>query len=219
MYNLVTVKDVVRVPPRRFDEFTEDPNKVITSELEKTLIGRIDKDIGIIIAVNRVKEVGEGKIIMGDGAIYHHTIFEILTYKPLLQEVVDGTVTEITSFGAFINIGAMDGMIHVSQVTEDFMSYNAKNAELIGKESNKVLKREDKVRARIIAVSIKDRLSDSKIGLTMRQPYLGKYEWLEAEKREEGRKKKEEKKEKIKSSAKTAIKEGLKKSKEKIKKK
>ena len=219
MYNLVTVKDVVRVPPRRFNEFNEDPNKVIVSELENTLIGKIDKDIGVILAVKNVKEVGEGKIIMGDGAIYHHTIFEILTYKPLLQEVVDGIVTEITSFGAFINIGAMDGMIHVSQVTEDFMSYNAKTTQLIGKESNKILKREDNVRARIIAVSIKDKLSDSKIGLTMRQPYLGKYEWLEAVKNENERRKKEEKKEKIKSSAKTGIKEGLKKSKEKIKKK
>jgi len=216
MYNLVTVKDVVRVPPRRFNE---EINKVIVSELENTLIGKIDKDTGVILAVTGVKEVGEGKIIMGDGATYHKTIFELLIYKPALQEVVDGLVTEITSFGAFITIGPMDGLIHVSQVAEDLMTYNAKNAELVGKETNKILKREDRVKARVIAVGMKDRVGDSKIGLTMRQPYLGKYEWLEEGKNIEKKKKKEEKKEKIKSSAKQAIKEGVKKSKEKVKQK
>lgn len=216
MYNLVTIEDVVRVPPRRFNE---ELTKVIISELENAMIGKIDRDAGVILAVTNVKKTGEGKIIMGDGAIYHNTTFEVLTYKPIIQEVVEGSVTEITSFGAFINIGPMDGMIHVSQVTEDFMSYDAKNVQLVGKESHKILKRDDTVRTRIIAASIKDRTGDSKIGLTMRQPYLGKHEWLEEEKKKAVKEKKEEKKEKIKSSAKKAIKEGLKKSKEKVKKK
>jgi len=43
-------------------------------------------------------------------------------------------------------------------------------------------------------VSLKDRISDSKIGLTMRQPYLGKLEWLEEDKKEA--KKKQQEKEK-----------------------
>ncbi|PKP54509.1 MAG: DNA-directed RNA polymerase [Candidatus Altiarchaeales archaeon HGW-Altiarchaeales-3] len=215
MYSLVTVEDVVRVPPRKFGE---DMNKVILSELGDTLIGKINKKIGIILAVTKVKSVGEGRIIMGDGASYHDATFEMLVYKPMMQEVVDGSVTEITSFGAFINIGPMDGLIHVSQVTEDFMSYNAKSAQLVGKESNKVLDKNDKVRGRLIALSMKNRISDSKIGLTMRQPYLGKYEWLLAEKKADEKKKKDDKKEKIKTSAKTAIKEGLKKSRAKIKK-
>ncbi len=216
MYNLVTVKDVVRVPPRRF---SEELNKVIISELETNLIGKVDKDIGIIIAVTNVKDVGEGKIIMGDGATYHNAVFEMLVYKPMLQEVVDGWVTEITSFGAFINVGPMDGLIHVSQVAEDLMTYNPKTAQLTGKETHKSLDRENKLRARIIAVSMKDRIGESKIGLTMRQPYLGKYEWLTEAKSGDKTEKKEEKKEKIKTTAKDAIKEGLKKSKESIKKK
>jgi DNA-directed RNA polymerase subunit E' len=41
-----------------------------------------------------------------------------------------------------------------------------------------VLKIKDKVRVRIIAVSIKNTKSP-KIGMTMRQPFLGKFEWLE----------------------------------------
>jgi DNA-directed RNA polymerase subunit E' len=58
------------------------------------------------------------------------------------------------------------------------MSYDQKNAQFVGRESNKVLKVGDLVQARIVTVSMKSRVSDSKIGLTMRQPYLGKLEWI-----------------------------------------
>ncbi|MEA3254601.1 MAG: DNA-directed RNA polymerase [Candidatus Altiarchaeota archaeon] len=176
MYKILTVEDTVRVPPKRFDE---DLKAAIVSEFGNMVAGRIDKTIGIILAVVNVDGISEGKIIMGDGAIYYNATFDILAYQPLISEVVEGTVTEITEFGAFINFGPMDGLVHVSQITEDFMSCDQKNATLIGKETKKILQQEDKVRARIVTVSLKNRFSDSKIGLTMRQPYLGKLEWLE----------------------------------------
>jgi len=198
MYKILKIEDTVRVPPRRFEE---DLDKVIMSEFESKSAGRIDKDIGIILAVNDVKEIGEGKIIMGDGAVYYDCILEVLVYEPVLNEVVEGTVTEITEFGAFVNFGPMDGLVHVSQITEDFFSYDQKNGVLVGKESNKILKKDDKVRARIVSVSLKPRFADSKIGLTMRQPYLGKLEWLE-EDRKAQEKAKEKKTKKIKKKEK-----------------
>lgn len=181
MYKIVKVEDTVRVPPKRFGT---DLPKAITSELENTWSGRIDKNLGIILAVTGVDNIGEGKIIMGDGAIYFNATIDLLVYQPVINEVVEGTVTEITEFGAFVNFGPMDGLVHVSQVTEDFMSYDQKSGVLMGKETRRTLKVGDEVRARIITVSLKSRFSDSKVGLTMRQPYLGKKEWLEEERRE-----------------------------------
>ena len=179
MYKLVTVEDTVRIPQKRF---TEELESVVTQELENMVIGRINKNIGLILAVNSIAEIGEGRIIHGDGAIYYDTKFEVLVYQPIVHEVVDGFITEGTEFGVFVNFGPIDGLIHVSQITEDFMSYDPKNSMFVGKESNKTLKQDDLVRARIVTVSMKNRSSDSKIGLTMRQPYLGKSEWIEAEK-------------------------------------
>lgn len=179
MYRILTVEDTVRVPAKMFDK---EINSVIISESENSIVGRINSDIGIILAVTEIKEIGEGKIIFGDGGIYYKVIFDILAYKPMLNEVVEGVVSEITEFGAFVNFGPMDGLVHVSQITEDYMSYDRKNSALIGKESNKLLKTEDMVKARIVTVSIKTKFSESKIGLTMRQPYLGKTEWLDEEK-------------------------------------
>ena len=181
MYKILTVEDTIRVPPKRFGE---DLKKAITAEFENNTAGRIDKNMGIILAVTSVDQTSEGKIIMGDGAIYYNVTFDILIYQPVINEVVEGSVTEITEFGAFVNFGPMDGLVHVSQVTEDFMSYDPKSAVLSGKETKKSLKVGDDVRARIITVSLKNKFSDSKVGLTMRQPYLGKLQWLEDDRKE-----------------------------------
>ncbi|RLI90546.1 MAG: DNA-directed RNA polymerase [Candidatus Altiarchaeales archaeon] len=180
MYKILTIEDTVRVPPR---SFSEDLEATIISEFENAVAGRVDKNIGIILSVTKVREIGEGKIIMGDGAAYYDVKLDVLVYQPVLNEVVEGAVTEIIEFGAFINFGPMDGLVHVSQITEDYMNYDQKNVMLVGKESNRTLKLGDTVRARIVSVSLKPKFANSKIGLTMRQPYLGKLEWLEEEKR------------------------------------
>lgn len=181
MYKIATVEDTVRVPPKRF---SEDLAMVIKSELNDIVAGRVDKSIGVIIAVIDVTSFGEGKIILGDGGIYYDVAFNVLAFQPNVHEVVDGVVTELTEFGAFVNFGPMDGLIHVSQIAENFMSYDSKNKIFVDRDSSKNLRQGDVVRARIVTVSMKDRVSTSKIGLTMRQPYLGKLEWLEKEKKD-----------------------------------
>jgi DNA-directed RNA polymerase subunit E' len=104
-----------------------------------------------------------------------------------MQEIVEGEVVEIVKFGAFVGLGPFDGLLHVSQITNEYISYDEKNSRLASKESNKALSEGDRVRARIIAVSLNEKdPRDSKIGLTMRQTGLGKLEWLEAARRREG---------------------------------
>ncbi|MBI4449372.1 DNA-directed RNA polymerase, partial [Candidatus Woesearchaeota archaeon] len=63
------------------------------------------------------------------------------------------------------------------QTMDDFVSFS-KEKVLVGKESSRVLKVGDRCRAKMIAVSYKDP-SNPKLGLTMRQPRLGKLEWLD----------------------------------------
>jgi DNA-directed RNA polymerase subunit E' len=101
--------------------------------------------------------------------------FKLLVWKPELQELVYGSISEITNFGAFIDLGAMKGMIHISQTMDDFVSFNKSNS-LIGKASKRTLKQGDLCLARVVAISHKG--GELKIGLTMRQPGLGKLEWI-----------------------------------------
>lgn len=180
MFYKYVIRDTVRVPPNRL---TGDLKREVLAELKDTYEGIVDEDLGVIIAVTSVMETGEGKIIWGDGGVYVDTVFEVLAYKPLVQEVVDGYVTDITEFGAFVRVGPMDGLVHVSQIMDDFVRYDPSVPAFIGKETERMLRIGDKVRARIVTVAIRNSIADTKIGMTMRQPGLGKWEWIEAEKK------------------------------------
>lgn len=183
MYLVSKIEDTVRIPPSKF----EDPLMDVAIEiLNESYVGKIDKKLGLMVTVKEIEELGIGKVIMGDGAAYHDVLFTALFFKPELHEIVEGEVIEITEFGAFIRIGPMDGLVHVSQVTDDYINYDGKRGALMGKESKKSLEEGNKVRARIVALSLKGKSSkETRIGLTMRQPGLGRFEWIE-----EGKKKK-----------------------------
>ncbi len=191
MFYEAKVKSYIRVPPHTFHENTEQS---IMKALRDRFENFISKDLGVVIGVTSLNEVGEGVIIPGDGAAYYETVFTLLTFKPELQEVVAGTVREINEFGAFLDIGPLDGMVHISQTMDDYVSFSKANV-LTGKESKKSLKVGDLCRARIIAVSYKD-MSNPKIGLTMRQPFLGKEEWWKDENKAKKFVKEDKKKEK-----------------------
>ncbi|MHA1238525.1 MAG: DNA-directed RNA polymerase [Candidatus Odinarchaeia archaeon] len=195
MYKKIVVKDVIRIPPKRFNE---DLKKVALELLRNEYEGVMLPDLGFVITVIDVNDVGVGRLIPGDGATYHDVEFSILTFKPTLHEIVEGDVVEVVDFGAFIRLGPLDGLCHVSQITDDYINYDAKRSALIGKESGRVLTTGDKVRCRIIALSMRSGSRSGKIGLTMRQPFLGKLEWIKQElskKKTEDKEKKETSKE------------------------
>jgi len=113
-------------------------------------------------------------VIHGDGAGYFDVEFEVLLFKPEVNEVVDGEVTEIVEFGAFVRLGPLDGLVHVSQVANDYLSYDKRTQSLVGRQTKKSLKKGDFVRAKVATVSLKDSVISSKIALTMRPEGLGK---------------------------------------------
>ena len=122
-----------------------------------------------------------GRIIPGDGGTHHPVIFTILTYFPELQEIVEGEVVEVADFGTFLRIGPVDALLHVSQLMDDFISFDERQGVLLGRESGRTIQRGDVFRVRIVAVSFPRGRSSGKIGVTARQPFLGKLEWIESE--------------------------------------
>ena len=178
MFYIVEVEDYVRVEPKLFALKTSD---AVAKQLQETYTNYHDKEIGEVIGIISVLEVGDGIIIPGDGAAYYKSTFKLLAWKPEMQEMVNGVIDEITNFGAFINMGVMKGIIHISQTMDDYVSFSASTSTLLGKDSKKVLKKRDACLARIVAISYRG--DQPKIGLTMRQPGLGKLDWILEEKK------------------------------------
>ena len=181
MYLMEKRIDTVRIPPERLGE---DYEQVCREIAQHTFEGTMHDNI-MVVLVKDIELVGEGRMVYGDGAVYQKVEYEALAFEIKDKEVVDGFVCEIVKFGAFLRFGPLDGLIHISQISTEHMDVDLNNQRIMAQDSEKFLKLEDHVRARIVSVSINDRSPrESKIGLTLKQSGLGKHEWIE-----EGRKK------------------------------
>lgn len=194
LYSIVTVKDVVRIPPTQFGSPIEEAAMI---HLRKQHENVLDRDVGLMIAVIGIDDIGQGRLIAGDGATYHSVTYRVLVFKPVRGELVEGSVVELMDFGAFIRMGPLDGLCHVSQICDDYITQGGTGA-LLGKETGRTLSEGDMVRARVTSISFESGNRSGKLGLTMRQPFLGKIgpdnSWIEDDVRAargESKKKKE----------------------------
>lgn len=86
-------------------------------------------------------------------ATFAEGIDEITDLKPGMS--LEGTVTNVAAFGAFVDIGVhQDGLVHVSQLADRFV-----------KDPHDVVKAGDVVRVRVVEVDVKRK----RIALTMRK--------------------------------------------------
>jgi len=163
MYYLHTRNDMVRIPPDRLDE---DIAKVTMELAHQAFEGRMGPDQKLVVLITNLK-------------LYQPVRMDMLLFDVKIQEIIEGVVDQITEYGAFIRFGPLDGLLHVSQVQDDHINTDVGNQRLIGKETKRELRVGDKVRARIVTISLNEiSPRESKIGLTMRQPGLGKHEWI-----------------------------------------
>ena len=184
MYKRVRLKDTVEVPPEELGDVSPD---LVKKLLQEKLEGRMDEEVGSVVSVTKVHDIGDGTVLPNRPGVYYEAEFDAVTFDPHMQEVVDGTVVEVVEFGAFVGIAPVDGLLHVSQISDEYLAFDHENQQLASSESNRTLGVDDAVRARIVTKSIDERNPrDSKIGLTAKQVGLGKHGWLQEdrEKRE-----------------------------------
>ncbi len=175
MYKTVTIEDDVRVPP---EQLRGSPEENVAATLRTSIEGTANKEFGVLLAVLDVENVGDGSIEPGDGGVHYPTTYRALAYKPELHEIVRGEISDITEFGAFIRIGPLEALCHVSQLMDEYVSFDEENEQFVSNEDNRILQVGDTVFARVTAISFgQNRVN--KINLTMRQNGLGKAEWLE----------------------------------------
>ncbi len=174
MYKVYTIVDAVRIPPDMFAMKRED---AILQILREKYERKIDADLGVILSIQGIQHMDGGYVVPGDGAAYYDSTFGVLTYYPEINEVIESEATEVVEFGAFLSLGPMEGLVHLSQVTDDVVRFDRKSGQLVGKNTKRVLKKGDTVKARIITTSIKPTILETKVGLSMRTAGLGKDEW------------------------------------------
>ena len=123
MYSIIEREDTIRIPAEYIREghSLEDH---IDSLANDAFEGRFDSDENYTVLTFDHKPVGRGKIIHGDGAIYQAVKFKALLFNMENNEVVDGYVSDVSEYGAFVRIGPVEALLHKSQILDEPIQVN-----------------------------------------------------------------------------------------------
>lgn len=130
------------------DHFVEDINQYKGQELELKIVELEPSENRLILS--------HKEIVQQEREANKKAVLD----KLVVGDVVEGKVARLTNFGAFIDLGGVDGLVHVSEIS----------FERVGKPSD-VLKVGQDVKVKVLAVDPeKDRISLS-IKQTLPQPW------------------------------------------------
>ena len=113
MYKVITKEDTIRIPAeymRRGHSLNQHIDRLAASAFE----GRFDEMNRFILVTANHEPLGRGRIIHGDGAVYQQVRFDALLYCMDDYEVVEGAVSEVNEFGAFVRIGPMEALAQIA---------------------------------------------------------------------------------------------------------
>lgn len=77
-------------------------------------------------------------------------------------EEFEGTITTVTDFGLFVTLNDLyvDGMLHISQLGEDYFVFDASSQSLVGQHLGQRFGLGDQLRIKVLAVHLEDRKID-----------------------------------------------------------
>ncbi|MEH2957340.1 30S ribosomal protein S1 [Candidatus Merdisoma sp. JLR.KK006] len=137
------------------------PASLVSDTYERNLAKYEGQEISFIITEfnpRRGRIIGNRKqLVMAEKAEMQKALFERIQ----VGDVVDGVVKNVTDFGAFVDLGGADGLLHISEMSWGRVE-NPKKVFKVGQE---------------ISVLIKD-INDTKIALSLK--FEDQNPWLDA---------------------------------------
>lgn len=78
-----------------------------------------------------------------------------------IGEEFEGIISSITQFGFFVELpNTIDGLVHITDLTDDYYHYDEKNIMLVGERTGKTFKLSNKVKVKVIGANKKERIID-----------------------------------------------------------
>jgi len=103
MFVLTTIADTVRIPPPQFCNPTV---LSVHTELEQKYPNRVIMDLGLVICRHGdALEIGDGVFVPGDGCAHHEVVVRLVVFRPFVEEVCVGVISESNEEGLRVSLG------------------------------------------------------------------------------------------------------------------
>jgi ribonuclease R len=91
-------------------------------------------------------------------------------------ETFDGVISGVTNFGLFVELpNTIEGLVHVSYLTDDYYRYSEENMAMIGERSGKLYRIGDKIQVKVLNVNMDESAVDFEVvGMEPPKPRIRK---------------------------------------------
>lgn len=121
MFVLSEFRDVIRVPAENLGQPIEE---VLAEELNKRFANKVVLDVGLVICLHDIVDVGESYIYCGDGAIHTKCVYRMIVFRPQVGEILCGTLKSSSKEGLSISLGFFDSIIIPPQQLNEPSHFN-----------------------------------------------------------------------------------------------
>ncbi|AMG30875.1 ribonuclease R [Grimontia hollisae] len=86
-------------------------------------------------------------------------------------DVMEGTIANVTGFGFFVRLNDLhiDGLVHISNLDNDYYNYDMVQQKLVGESSGRVFRLGDQVTVKVLSVNLDERMIDFELEGTTRK--------------------------------------------------
>ncbi len=174
MFYETQLKDKIRIPPSMLNMDINDAALHIVREMYER---RFVKDVGFILFIEKAEVENEGVVMPGDPYIYYEVSFTAITFSLEVNEVVKGFVKDLVDFGAFVSLGPLEALLHISQIGGSKYSLDKKAKALVSQKEKKTVKKGDVLVAKVSTVSWRSTMTETKVSITLRSSGLYNEQW------------------------------------------
>ncbi len=93
-----------------------------------------------------------------------------------IGETFPGMISGVTNFGLFVELeNTIEGLVHVSYLTDDYYHYDEKQYAMIGERTAQVFRIGDEIEVRVVSVNVDEASIDFEVvGMTPRKPRVAR---------------------------------------------
>ncbi|KAL9186553.1 hypothetical protein ACHAXT_005791 [Thalassiosira profunda] len=103
MFVVALLADTIRIPPPLLSRPTLTS---VQSEIDRRYPNRVLGDVGLVVCpYGPPLDVGDGLLVPGDGGAHHQVVFRCVVFRPFVEEVLVGVVTESHPKGLRVRVG------------------------------------------------------------------------------------------------------------------
>lgn len=70
----------------------------ILTNLSSTYVDKVLHDVGLVVSLYDVLDIGEGKVHHGEGGVYYSVVFRVVVFRPLPSELLLGQITHMNEY-------------------------------------------------------------------------------------------------------------------------